>query len=426
MEECYHMSQDRVLATYHIETPYDLEYAAKVMAGEQSTGTFIAVPGETEELKDQFAAKIVSIEEFGGISSPTLPGSKLPNGSNGSITYHRGKVVLSFPLNNFGPSIPNLLATVAGNLYELREFSGLRLMDLELPNAFMEKYPGPQFGIEGTRKLANVYNRPFIGTIVKPSIGLTPEDLRVVVRDLALAGIDFIKDDELNANPPYAPLKDRVKAAMEEIERVADKTGKKVMYAFNITDDIDQLERNHETVLKAGGNCVMVSINSVGLAGVSHLRKFSEVPIHGHRNQWGAMTRCPQLGMEFTAYQKLCRLAGVDHLHCNAINSKFYESNESVIQSVKDCLTPMFGDYKVMPVLSSGQWAGTAPDSYKAMETIDVMHLAGGGIIGHPGGSEAGVKSMIQGWEAAVSGVPLNKYAETHIELKQAIEKFGK
>ncbi|MCY8199947.1 ribulose-bisphosphate carboxylase large subunit family protein [Bacillus subtilis] len=420
------MSQDRVFATYHIETPYDLEYAAKVMAGEQSTGTFIAVPGETEELKDRFAAKVVSIEELEVVSSPTLPGSKLPNASNKSISYHRGKVVLSFPLHNFGPSIPNLLSAVAGNLYELREVSGLRLMDLEFPNAFSEKYPGPKFGIEGTRKLANVYNRPLIGTIIKPSIGLTPDDLRGVVRDLALAGIDFIKDDELNANPPYAPLKDRVTAAMEEIERVADKTGKKLMYAFNITDDIDQLERNYETVLKAGGNCVMVSINSVGLAGVAHLRKFSEVPIHGHRNQWGAITRCPQLGMEFTAYQKLCRLVGVDHLHCNAINSKFYESNESVIKSVKDCITPMFGGYTVMPVLSSGQWAGTAPISYASMETIDVMHLAGGGIIGHPGGSKAGVKSMIQAWEAAVSGVSLNEYAETHIELKQAIEKFGK
>jgi ribulose-bisphosphate carboxylase large chain len=355
-----------------------------------------------------------------------LPGSKPPKGSNGSISYHRGKVVLSFPLHNFGPSIPNLLATVAGNLYELREFSGLRLMDLELPHAFMEKYPGPKFGIEGTRKLANVYNRPFIGTIVKPSIGLTPDDLRGVVRDLALAGIDFIKDDELNANPPYAPLKNRVKAVMEEIERAADKTGKKVMYAFNITDDIDQLERNHETVVKAGGTCVMVGINSVGLAGVAHLRKYSEVPIHGHRNQWGAMTRCPQLGMEFTAYQKMCRLAGVDHLHCNALDSKFYESNESVIKSVKDCITPMFDGYTVMPVLSSGQWAGTAPDSYSSMETVDVMHLAGGGIIGHPGGSEAGVKSMIQGWEAAVSGVALHEYAKTHFELAQAIEKFGK
>jgi ribulose-bisphosphate carboxylase large chain len=355
-----------------------------------------------------------------------LPGSQLPNKSNGSISYRRGRVVLSFPLHNFGPSIPNLLATVAGNLYELREFSGLRLMDIELPNAFMEKYPGPQFGIEGTRKLANVYNRPFIGTIVKPSIGLAPDELRGVVRDLALAGIDFIKDDELNANPPYAPLKDRVKAVMEEIERAADKTGKKVMYAFNITDDIDQLERNHETVVKAGGNCVMVGINSIGLAGVAHVRKFSEVPIHGHRNQWGAMTRCPQLGMEFTAYQKLCRLAGVDHLHCNAIDSKFYESNESVVKSVKDCISPMFGGYTAMPVLSSGQWAGTAPISYASMETIDVMHLAGGGILGHPGGSEAGVKSMIQGWEAAVSGVSLTEYAETRIELKQAIEKFGK
>ncbi|WNS79019.1 ribulose-bisphosphate carboxylase large subunit family protein [Domibacillus sp. DTU_2020_1001157_1_SI_ALB_TIR_016] len=420
------MSQDRVLATYHIETPYDLEYAAKVMAGEQSTGTFITVPGETDELKDRFAAKVVSIEELEVVSTPTLPGAKLPNSSNGSISYYRGRVVLSFPLHNFGPSIPNLLATVAGNLYELREFSGLRLMDLELPHAFMDKYPGPKFGIEGTRKLANVYNRPFIGTIVKPSIGLTPDDLRAVVRDLAMAGIDFIKDDELNANPPYAPLKERVKAAMEEIERAADKTGKKVMYAFNITDDIDQLERNHETVVKAGGNCVMVGINSIGLAGVAHVRKFSEVPIHGHRNQWGAMTRCPQLGMEFTAYQKLCRLAGVDHLHCNAIDSKFYESNESVVKSVKDCITPMFGGYTAMPVLSSGQWAGTAPISYASMETIDVMHLAGGGIIGHPGGSEAGVKSMIQGWEAAVSGVSLNEYAETHLELKQAIEKFGK
>ena len=420
------MNQDRVLATYHIETPYDLEYAAKVMAGEQSTGTFIAVPGETAELKDRFAAKVVSIEELEVVSTPSLPGAKLPDKSNGPISYRRGRVVLSFPLHNFGPSIPNLLATVAGNLYELREFSGLRLMDIELPNAFMEKYPGPQFGIEGTRKLANVYNRPFIGTIVKPSIGLGPDELRGVVRDLALAGIDFIKDDELNANPPYAPLKDRVKAVMEEIERAADKTGKKVMYAFNITDDIDQLERNHETVLKAGGNCVMVGINSIGLAGVAHVRKFSEVPIHGHRNQWGAMTRSPQLGMEFTAYQKLCRLAGVDHLHCNAIDSKFYESNESVVKSVKDCITPMFGGYAAMPVLSSGQWAGTAPISYASMETIDVMHLAGGGILGHPSGSEAGVKSMIQGWEAAVSGVPLAEYAETRIELKQAIEKFGK
>lgn len=417
------MEAARVLAKYLIETPYTLEYAAAVMAGEQSTGTFVSVPGETEELKRTHGAQIVAMKELGSVNRPTLPGAKISQDEH--LVFHRGEVVLSFPYQNFGPSIPNLLATVAGNLYELQEFSGLRLIDIRLPEAFTEKYLGPQFGIEGTRKLTNVYGRPLIGTIVKPSIGLPLEELRILVRDLALSGIDFIKDDELNANPPYAPLKDRVKVVMEEIERAADKTGKKVMYAFNITGDIDELRENHDTVAAAGGNCVMVGINSVGYAGVAYLRKYAQVPIHGHRNQWGAMTRCPLLGMDFEVYQKLCRLAGVDHLHTNGLNSKFYESNESVIRSVKSCLTPMFGNDTVMPVLSSGQWAGTAMESYKAMETVDLLHLAGGGIVAHPGGVSAGVESMKQGWEAALSGSTLEEYAKTHRELALAIKKFG-
>ncbi|MFB5190644.1 ribulose-bisphosphate carboxylase large subunit family protein [Alicyclobacillus fastidiosus] len=419
------MSEERVLATYVIETPYQLEHAAVVMAGEQSTGTFVSVPGETAFIKETYGANIVRITELEPAAAPSLPGCKPPRGDANPV-YRRGEVVLSFPYHNFGPSIPNLLATVAGNLYELREFSGLRLVDLDVPVQFMEKYRGPQFGIAGTRELAGVTGRPLIGTIVKPSIGLSLAELQALVRELALAGIDFIKDDELNGNPPYAPLKDRVRAVMEEIERAADKTGKKVMYAFNITGDIDELRENHDVVVEAGGNCVMVGINSVGFAGVSHLRTFSQVPIHGHRNQWGAMTRSKALGMEFRVYQKLARLAGVDHLHTNGLDNKFYESNESVVRSVRDCLTPMFGDDTVMPVLSSGQWAGTAIDSYRAMQTVDVLHLAGGGIMAHPGGVAAGVESMKQGWEAALAGHSLGEYASTHVELRQAMEKFAR
>lgn len=418
-------SDYRVLATYYIETPYSLEHAASVMAGEQSTGTFISVPGETAEIKDLYGAKIVSITELGSVDQPTLPGYKLPKGVESAERFHRGEVVLSFPFHNFGASIPNLLATVAGNLYELREFSGLRLMDLELPQPFAEKYLGPQFGIEGTRRFAGVHDRPIIGTIIKPSIGLGLDELRQTVRELAMAGLDFIKDDELNGNPPYAPLADRVRVVMEEIERAADKTGRKAMFAFNITGDIDEMRENHDLVLNAGGTCVMVGINSVGFAGVASLRKYSQLPIHGHRNQWGAMTRCPLLGFEFRAYQVLSRLAGVDQLHTNGLNNKFFESNESVIKSVKDCLTPMLGGMTVMPVLSSGQWAGQAIESYQAMGTIDVMHIAGGGILAHPGGIAAGARSMIQGWEAALSGVSLETYAQSHPELRQAMEQYG-
>jgi len=419
------VSQDRVLATYLIETPHSLEHAATVLAGEQSSGTFVSVPGETNELKERFGAQVLRVEALGAVATPSLPGSKAPRSTDGHTEYHRGRIVVSFPLHNFGPSLPSLLATVAGNLYELQELSGIRLEDLDLPPAFAERYPGPAFGIEGTRKLAQVQGRPLIGTIVKPSIGLGKEALCKLVRDLATAGLDFIKDDELQADPPYFPLAERVAAVMGEIARVADTTGRKAMYAFNITGDVDHMLRAHDLVKQHGGTCVMVNINSVGLAALAHVRRHCELPIHGHRANFGAMARHPLLGIGFTAWQKVCRLAGVDHLHVGGFNSKFYETNEEVGRSIQDCLAPMHGDYRVMPVLSSAQWAGTALPIYAATKTVDVIHLAGGGIIAHPGGTAAGVLSMQQGWEAALAGATLEQYAKTHPELRAAVEKFG-
>ena len=419
------MSQDRVLATYLIETPHSLEHAAAVIAGEQSSGTFVSVPGETSELKERFAAQVLRVEPLDTVREPSLPGSKPPRAAAGRPEYRRGQVVISFPLHNFGPSLPSLLATVAGNLYELQELSGVRLVDLELPQAFAERYPGPAFGIDGTRKLAQVHDRPLIGTIVKPSIGLPTAALCRLVRDLASAGLDFIKDDELHGDPPYAPLAERVAAVMPEIRRVAEATGKKTMYAFNITGDVEHMLRSHDLVKKNGGTCVMININSVGFAALAHVRRQCELPIHGHRANFGAMARHPLLGIGFAAYQKLCRLAGVDHLHVGGFNSKFYESNEEVGGSINDCLTPLFGDYRVMPAISSAQWAGSALPIYAATKTVDVIHLAGGGIIAHPGGTAAGVLSMQQGWEAALAGATLEGYAKTHPELRAAIEKFG-
>jgi ribulose-bisphosphate carboxylase large chain len=421
------VSIDRVLATYLIETPYRTEDAAEVLAGEQSSGTFTQVPGETEELRERFRARVERIEHLESVETPSLPGA-LPSGNpERSTRYQRAEVTVSWSLENMGTNLPTLLTTVLGNLSELRELSGLRLLDIELPPAFADAHPGPRFGIEGTRELVGVYDGPVIGTIVKPSVGLSPRQTAELVRDLAEAGIDFIKDDELMANPPHSPLEERVEAVMGVINEVAQRTGKKVMYAFNITDDLDAMLRHHETVLNAGGTCVMVSVNSVGLVGVSHLRRHAELPIHGHRNGWGTLTRYPYLGMEFAAYQKLWRLAGVDHLHVNALQSKFWEPDESVVRSIKACLRPMFAeDDRAMPVLSSGQWGGQAPDTYRLTGSTDYIYLAGAGIVAHPGGPAAGVSAIRQAWEAAVKGIPLREYAEDHRELMQSLEKFGK
>lgn len=418
------MNDDRILATYWIETPWPLRKAVEVMAGEQSCGTFIRVPGETDELRARFGARIERITEQEPVDEPSLPGSRPPRGE-GRPRYRRAEVVLSFPLENMGTSLPNLQATVAGNLFELSQFSGLRLLDLELPPAFAKAYPGPQFGVEGTRKLAGVHGRPLIGTIVKPSVGLAPAETADLVRRLAEAGLDFIKDDELLANPPHSPLEERVTAVMRVVRDHAERTGKKVMVAFNITDEMDEMRRHHDFVLAAGGTCVMASLNSIGLPALARLRRHSALPIHGHRNGWGMLARCPALGISFPAMQKLWRLAGADHLHTNGLRNKFFEADESVVASARACLTPQFGDRRVMPVLSSGQWAGQAPDTYRRLESLDLLYLCGGGILAHAGGPAAGVASIRQAWEAALEGRSLEQAAAVHSELRQAIETYG-
>jgi ribulose-bisphosphate carboxylase large chain len=409
-----------VRATYRIETAWPLEKAAEAMAGEQSCGTFVRVPGETDELRARFGARIERITDLGEAERPSLPGSRGPKGGR----LRRGEVVLRFPLENMGASLPNLQATVAGNLFELSQFSGLRLVDLELPPAFAEACPGPQFGVEGTRRLAGVQGRPIIGTIVKPSVGLSPGATADLVARLAEAGLDFVKDDELMANPPHSPLAERVRAVMRAVNAHADRSGKKVMVAFNVTGEIDEMKRHHDTVLAAGGTCVMASLNSVGLPGLAALRRHSALPIHGHRNGWGMLSRCPALGVSFIAWQKLWRLAGADHLHTNGIRNKFFEDDDSVVASARACLEPLLGGNVAMPVLSSGQWAGQAPDTYRRIGSVDLMYLCGGGLLAHPGGPAAGVASIRQGWEAALAGTPLEAYAETHPELRQAMEAY--
>ncbi len=393
---------------------------AEVLAGEQSSGTFVAVPGETPELKARFAARVEQIEMLDVVTTPSLPGAR-----GGSGKFQCARVHISWPLENVGQNLPALVSTLQGNLYQLAQLSGLRLLDFDVPMSFAAKFPGPRFGVAGTRRLAGVTERPLIGTIIKPSVGLSPAETAAMVRTLCEAGIDFIKDDELMANPPHSPFNERVAAVMRVIHAHADRSGKQVMYAFNITDDLDTMQRNYDTLLAARATCAMVSINSVGLAAVHKLCERGELPIHAHRNGWGQLTRHPLLGMEFTAYQKLWRLAGVDQLHVNGIANKFWEPDDSVVKSLEACAAPFLTGEPLLPVVSSGQWGGQAFETYRRFTSQDLLYLAGGGIAAHPGGPAAGVRAIQDAWRYAVEGLTLEVAAERSAELKQSIAKFG-
>jgi ribulose-bisphosphate carboxylase large chain len=420
---------DRIQARYWIETAYPLAEAAAIMAGEQSTGTFVRVPGETDELRERYAARVERIEELGMVDAPSLAGSGLPKRHTGPVVRRTAEVTLSWPLANMGPSLPNLMATVAGNLFELKPFSGLKLLDVVLPPAFLDAYQGPQFGVGGTRQLTQVFGRPVIGTILKPSVGMMPEQTAAQVGMLAEAGVDFIKDDELQADGPHCPFEARSAAVLRVLDEFAQKTGKRPMYAANITGEIDQMLRRHDAVAAAGGTCVMVSLNSIGLPALTALRRHAQLAIHGHRNGWGMFSRSHAIGMSFVAYQRFWRLAGIDHVHVNGLRNKFCEDDASVIASARECLTPMFAPPEkscvIMPVFSSGQSARQAPDTYKALGSVDLIYACGGGILAHPDGPAAGVRSLHQAWEAAVAGIPLAEFARTHAELRSSLEAFS-
>ncbi|WP_298018286.1 ribulose-bisphosphate carboxylase large subunit family protein [uncultured Castellaniella sp.] len=412
-------------ADYLIETPLDPDRVAQVMAGEQSCGTFTRVAGETDELRGRARAAVLDVRVLGRADQPSLPNAFLAR-RRVEGPWTQARVRIRFPTANVGANLPTLYATVAGNLYDLGEVTGMRLDALRVPADYRARFDFPTHGVRGTRAVTGVERGAMIGTIIKPNVGLSARQTAELVATLCEAGVDFIKDDEICADPAHAPLSERVPAVMAAVRDYRARTGRTVMVAFNISDELDAMRRHADLVSREGGSCVMVSLNSCGFSAVQSLRRSTPLAIHGHRNGYGSMSRHPLLGISFQAYQTLWRLAGVDHMHVHGLQGKFAQTDAEVVESAQACLAPLAPgqDDAVLPAFSSGQWAGTVPATYRAVGD-DLLFMSGGGILAHPDGPAAGVRSLRQAWEAARGGADLADFARQAPELRRALEFFG-
>jgi ribulose 1,5-bisphosphate carboxylase large subunit-like protein len=388
-----------VIATYYLDTD-DVAAGADALAGEQSTGTWTRVCFETDSLMDRHRAKVLEVD--------------------GNI------IKVAFPIENFGPVVPMLLTTVAGNLFEMGDFRNVKLLDLEFPEEFVKEFKGPKFGLEGTKNALGVKGRPLVGCIVKPCVGLPPKEFAEACYQVAVGGVDFIKDDELIANPGYSRIEDRVPATMEALDRANEEKGEKTMFAVNVTDEVDRIMENADTALEHGANCLMLNFITVGFSALRVLCEDESVnvPVHCHRDMFAAFTRSDVHGIHTKVVSKLARLCGGDQVHAGAILGKLYEDMDSVMQSVDALKEDFFNISPSLPVSSGGQHPGKIPENVRRLGE-DALILAGGGIFGHRDGATAGGRAMRQALDATLSGISLEEYAKDHKELKTAIEQWG-
>ncbi|MHC1564743.1 MAG: RuBisCO large subunit C-terminal-like domain-containing protein [Candidatus Syntropharchaeales archaeon] len=393
-----------VLTTYSVKTDLPIEKAARAIAAEQSTGTWTDISTTSEVILKKLGAKVIEIE--GGL------------------------VKIAYPLDDFDPEvggIPQFLSVVAGNLFGLEDIKGVRLEDVGIPAAFAKNYPGPAFGIAGLRNVLERKDKPLIGTIVKPKIGLAPQRFADYVYEAGIGGLTNSKDDETLVDQDFCPLSERTYAVADAIDRVFDEVGHRLIHAVNVSSPPDKILELAELAVANGAREIMVDVLTCGFDAVRVLREDPsiKVPIHVHRTMHGALTRNPEHGISMTVIAKLVRLCGGDALHIGTFGvGKMHGSALEDKLSHKALIEPFFGLKDVMPVCSGGVHPALVPDLIK-LGGRDIQIQAGGGVSGHPKGVREGARAMCEAVDATVRGVSLVDYAKDHEALRIAIDKWG-
>jgi len=330
---------------------------------------------------------------------------------------------IAYPIELFEHgNMPNILSSVAGNVFGLRALKNLRLNDIHLPMELVRSFRGPKYGIGGVRELLGVKDRPLVGTIIKPKLGLKTEDHAKVAFDAWVGGCDVVKDDENLSSQRFNPFDDRVVATLEMRDRAEEETGEKKVYMANITSETEEMLKRAQFVKDHGGRYLMIDILTCGFSALQTVREqdFGLV-IHAHRAGHAAFTKNPLHGVSMKVIAKVARIIGVDQLHVGTVVGKMSETREEVAENCEALKTDMYGIKEVLPVASGGLYPGLVPALMKFFGK-DFVIQAGGGIHGHTEGTVSGAKAMRQAVDATMQGLSLKEYAETHEELRVALE----
>jgi len=409
----YRPKETDVICEFYIEPAgIPLQKAAEHVAAESSIGTWTEVSTMSEGIRKK-GAKVFFID-----------------GKN-------NEVKIAYPIELFEKgNIPSILSGVAGNIFGMKVIKNIRLQDIHFPKSLVRSFNGPEFGIDGIRKMLKIRDRPLLGTIIKPKLGLPPEKHANVAFEAWLGGCDLVKDDENLTDQDFNHFKKRVLLTLKAKEKAEKITGEKKAYMPNITAETFEMLKRAEFVKSHGGNYLMVDILTLGWAALQTIRNAHfKLPLHAHRAGHAAITRNKKHGISMLTIAKIARLIGVDSLHIGTAVGKMEgpaseiidieeEIEKNLISNKKHTLEQKWYNLKpVFAVCSGGLYPALVPDLIKLLGK-NIFIQMGGGIHGHPYGTKAGAKAARQAIDAVMQNKSLKEYSKTHKELRIALEHW--
>jgi 3-oxoisoapionate-4-phosphate decarboxylase len=291
------------------------------------------------------------------LQSVSLPGG--PGHVRARVADVEGeRVTIDFPELDGETSAEQLLAVcVAGEWADRGDVESCRLVEVEWP----EGLPGPRFPARSSVS---------VGAIVKPALGLSPDEAAVVAAELAAGGAVLVKDDELQRSSP-----ERVRAIEAALPR-------DVLYAANVTGaDVD-------AIVGAGARVLMVNAFLAGLGSIERLREYG-LPIFVHRVGAAFLRRGGPVSVSARVLAELTRLLGADYVQVGSFSPRTFDTDVEVQEQIAAARP-------ATAVIGGGVGADNAREQLERAGTRDgVMLLLGSAAYAHPDGMRAGVGAAV-------------------------------
>jgi len=332
---------------------------------------------------------------------------------------HNSYVKIAYPNDLFEEgNMPQILSSIAGNIFGMKALDGLRLVDVKWPKNLINSFKGPQYGIKGIRDLLKVKKRPITATVPKPKVGYYAEEHAQHGYEIWTGGVDLLKDDENLSNQKFNRFEKRLDLSMKMRDKAENETGERKSYLINITAEVDEMKRRAMLVKEFNNEYVMIDILTIGWAAVQTIREECEklgLAIHAHRAFHAAFDRNPNHGMSMKVLAEIARMQGVDQLHIGGLGKLAGDKTEvlnnykKIAQNSNEADLEVLaqnwhGMKKVLSVCSGGVHPGIIHRLIELLST-DIAVQVGGGVLGHPGGTRSGAKALRQAIDAYMDNV---------------------